>query len=312
MNRIRYLLLVFILLISLSFRLYINYFIPINQQVNLMVMLMGLANLILVFYIIQRLANYKVGLLAALLYAISPWTAYLELAASPYILLIALLMILYTVIQMFDVSKKFFLPLVILIIFTFIFWFNQITIFSDVGLINTVNTYRGEISQTVFAPLGKIIENRYIYLSEHLVFNILKQFTPATYFTNQVQLLGFSFAPPVYLGFITPFLFGLVKVIGLIPKNNIFEVVVLGIFLLLPSILSKNSPDLSRLILISPIIFFTISIGLYEFILKRKKKLFSFLLFLTLVMVALQLLTTLSDIVIREPVRLRTLLNLNL
>ena len=308
MNRIGYLLLVFILLISLSFRLYVNYFIPINQQLNLLVIFMGLANLILIFYIIQRLANYKVGLLAALLYAVSPWSAYFEVAANPYIILLTFLLVLYMGTQMFNISKKFFLMLVILIITIFIYRFNQITIFSDVGLINAVNSFRGETSQTIFAPLGKIIENRYIYFSEHLIFNILKQFTPATYFTNQVRLLGFSNSPPIYLGFIAPFLFGLLISVRSIPRNRIPETVA-GILFILPSILSKDSPDLSRLILISPIIFFVISIGLYEFILNYKKGIFKFFLFLTVFMVVLQFLTTISDIAVREPVRLQMFLN---
>ncbi|MBU0999832.1 hypothetical protein KKE78_00350, partial [Patescibacteria group bacterium] len=205
MNRIRYLFLVFILLISLSFRLYINYFILINPRLNLLIIFAGLTNLVLIFYIIYRLANYKVGLLAALLYAVSPWLAYLEIAANPYVILLTFLLFFYMGAQVFNISKKLFLMFVILAISIYIYRFNQMTIFSDVGLINSVNSFRGEISQTIFASLGRIIENRYIYLSEHLVFNILKQFTPATYFTNQVSLLGFSNSPPIYLGFIIPF-----------------------------------------------------------------------------------------------------------
>ncbi|MBU1031656.1 hypothetical protein KKE03_01890 [Patescibacteria group bacterium] len=307
MNRIGYLSLIFILLISLFFRLYVNYFIPINQQGNLLVIFMGLANLILIFYIIQRLVNYKVGLLAALLYAISPWTAYLEIAANSYIILLTLLLVLYLGTQVFNISKKFSLMLIFFTIAIFICKFNQITIFSDVGLINTVNSFRGEINQTIFVPLGKIIENRYIYLSEHLLFNTLKQFTPATYFTNQAQLLGFSNASPIYLGLIIPFLFGFIKFIKSISKSKISEVMIV-IFLLLPSILSKDSPDLFRLVLVSPIIFFIISNGIYEFILNYKRKVFRFLLLLTVFMVILQFFATLSDIATREPVRLQMFL----
>lgn len=308
MNRTGYLLFVFILLISLSFRIIITYFIPINQQVNLLVIFMGLVNLILIFNITQRLTNYKVGLLTALLYAISPWLAYLEVAASPYIILLTFLLALYMGTQALNISKIFSLILTVLIIVIFIYRFNQITIFSNVGLINAVNSFRGETNQTVFAPLGKVIENRYIYLSEHLLFNILKQFTPATYFTNQARLLDFSFTPPIYLGFIIPFLFGFVKLIKSLTKNDIPKVIIVFL-LILPSILSKDSPDLSRLVLISPIFFFVISSGLYEFILNYKRKVFRFLLLLTIFIVILQFFTTLSDIVIREPIRLQNLKN---
>ncbi|MDD5415716.1 MAG: glycosyltransferase family 39 protein [Candidatus Daviesbacteria bacterium] len=308
MNKIKYLLLILISVTALSFRFYINYFIPVNQQINLLFILLGLFNLILLFCIIQRLANYKIGLLAALLYAISPWTAYLELVSSPYIFLLSSILFLYLGIQIFNVSKGIFLLLIIAIGGFFLYRYNQITVFSNIGLINDVNSFRGETNQTFLSPLGKIIENRYIYLSEHLTSNILKQFTPATYFTNQVRLLGFSNSSPIYLGFITPFLFGVLISVRLIPRKRISEIIA-GALFILPSILSKDSPDLSRLILISPIIFFVISIGLYEFILNYRKKVFLFLLFLTVFMVVLQFLITISDIAVREPVRLQMFLD---
>lgn len=305
MNKTKYMPLISILLISLSFRFFINYFISINQQINLWVILAGMINLLLVFNITQKVANYKIGMLTALLYAISPWTAYLELAGSQYIILLSCLLIIYSASQMFNLTKKFSLPMVALVIIIFLIKFNQITIFSDVGLVNAVNTFRGETNKTMFAPIGKIVENRYIYLSEHFVFNILKQFTPATYFTNQVQLLGFSFSPPIYVGFLIPFLFGFIKMIKLLPKSK--AEVVTALSLIVPSILSKESPDLSHSILVSPIIFFCISIGLNDFLENYKKQIFRLLLLITLFMVVLQFLTTLSDIVIREPIRLQSI-----
>lgn len=302
MNRTEYLFLFLVLLVSLVFRVYINYFIPINQYANLPMIFMGLMNLILVFFTIRRLVNVKMGLLAALLYAISPWTAYLELAASPYIILLTLLLICFLINQIFSVNRKFFLPQIIFLIIIFLFKFHQITVFSNPGLVNAVNSFRGETGQTIFAPVGRVIENRYIYLSEHLLFNCLKQFTPATYFTNQARLLGFSFAPPIYLGFIIPFLFGLFGFIKSIPKKKINGFII-GVILFLPSILSNESPDLSRLVLVSPIFFLTISSGMYGFMLNYRKSLFRFLLLLTIFLVVLQFFVTLSDIAIREPVR---------
>lgn len=306
MSKTGYLLLVFILLASLSFRLIINYFIPINQQLNLLVIFMGLINLILLFNITKRLINYKIGLLVAMLYAISPWTAYLEVAASPYIILLTLLLVLYMVTQVLSTGKKISLILLLFIIIIFIYTFNQFTIFSNIGLLNTVNEYRGETNQTVFALIAKVIENKYIYFSEHLLFNILKQFTPSTYFTNQAHLLGFSFTPPIFLGFIIPFLFGLIKLIKL-PGSRISEILLI-FFLLLPSIFSKNSPDLSRLVLTAPMVFGLIAYGIGELILNFNKKIFAFLLVFTIFSVGLQFLITLSDIVIREPVRMQMFL----
>lgn len=306
MSRKKYLHLLLILLMSLAFRIYINYFIPINQQVNLPMIFIGLMNLILVFIMVQRLVNYKMGLLVALFYAISPWTAYLELAASPYIILLTLLLICYLIDQVFYVNNFFFIAQIFFIIIFFLAWFHQITIFSNPGLINAVNSFRGETNQTIFAPFGRVIENRYIYFSEHLLFNILKQFSPATYFTNQARLLNFSFTPPIYLGFIIPFLFGFIKLVKSLTKNDIPKVTIVFL-LMLPSILSKTSPDLSRLIIISPVIFFIISIGFYTFILNFKKKIFRLFLFLTLFLVVLQFSATLVDVAIREPVRLQNL-----
>lgn len=310
MKLTKYLLLFLILLVSLAFRVYIIYFIPISQSISFLVIICGLVNLILIFNIIQRSINVNVGLLTALMYAISPWVAYLEVSANSNIILLTCLLVLYTIFQILNVGKKLRLIVIFLTIVIYLNKFNQITIFSDVGLLNAVNSFRGENNQTVFAPLGKIIENRYIYFSEHLIFNILKQFTPATYFTNQTRLLEFSFTPPIFLGFIIPFLFGLLKLAKSIPKRGVLESLT-GISLFLPSILSKDSPDLSRLVLVSPFIFFIISSGLYELILNYRKKAFYFLLLLTFFMVTSQFFITITDIAIREPVRLQQFLGQN-
>lgn len=315
MNKKIYLSLVVILLISLSFRFYINHFLLLKQlpqspSINIpwgLILLSGLINVVLIFNICRRWVNSEVGLLASLLYAISPWTAYLEIGANPYILLLTITLILYSGAQIFNISKKISLILTLLIIIIFIYIFNQFTIFSNIGLLNSVNEYRGETSQTVFAPIGKVIENKYIYFSEHLLFNILKQFTPSTYFTNQARLLGFSFTPPIFLGFIISFLFGLGKLIKSLSKIRITEFL-LVFLLLLPSILSKNSPDLSRLVLIAPIFFAIVACGIWESVLNHKKKIFAFLLLLTIFIVGLQFFTTLPDIAVREPVRLQMFL----
>ena len=180
-------------------------------------------------------------------------------------------------------------------------------VFSDIGLLNSVNEYRGETNQSVFDPIGKIIENKYIYFSEHILFNVLKQFTPSTYFSNQAHLLGFSFSPPIYLGFIIPFMFGLIKLIKFFPKNRKYHLLPF-FFLLLPSIFSKNSPDLSRLVLIAPIVFAIVASGIWELILNYKRKKYAFLLLLTIFIVGIQFAITLVDIAIREPIRLQMFL----
>lgn len=302
MHRTGYLLLVFILLISLSFRLVINYFIPITQQINLPLIFMGVANLVLVFIIIRRLVNFRVGLLTSLLYAISPWTAYLEISGSFYIFLLWWLLILTAILISISNKKIFFLAISIFILFSFIK--NPPTIFSDVGLLNSVNTFQGETRNAGFGLLGRLVENRYIYFGEHLIFHILKQFTPATYFTNQSTMLGFSFTPPIFLGFIIPFVLALFMKIKNLSKNDIYKTAVIAL-LFLPSILHKDSPHLPSLVLASPIIFYMISCGIYEFVTNYKRPNHKFLFFLTIFLVTLQFLVTLIDIAVREPVRMQ-------
>lgn len=296
-----------ILLLATLFRFFIfNSIHPASQdfQAHLVI---GSLNIILLWLIIRKRNNF-VALVSSFLYAISPWAAYLDVFGSSFTLYLLFLLIFlfgFTFIK----SRKTFVRLTIILMFViFILYRSEISLFENVGLVNAVNEFRGETSQTIFAKFGKLIENRYIYLSEHLIFNILKQFTPATYFTNQVPMFNFSFSPPIYLGFIIPFSFTLFELIKTFGRNTIFRLS-LVILLMLPSILYKSSPDLSRLILISPVIFFIISTGLYELILNIKRKKFKFLIFITIFLVTLQFFLTLSDIAIREPVRYQALIN---
>lgn len=295
-----------ILLLATLFRFFIfNSIHPVSQdfQAHLVI---GSLNIILLWLIIRKRNNF-VALVSSFLYAISPWAAYSDVFGSSFTLYLLFLLIFlfgFTFIK----SKIFFMGIIIFMSVIFILYRSEISLFENVGLINSVNEFRGETNQTIFAKFGKLIENRYIYLSEHLIFNILKQFTPATYFTNQVPMFNFSFSPPIYLGFIIPFSFTLFELIKTFGRNMIFKLS-LVILLMLPSILYKSSPDLSRLILISPVIFFIISKGLYELILNIKRKKFKFLIFITIFLVTLQFFLTLSDIAIREPVRYQALIN---
>ncbi len=178
---------------------------------------------------------------------------------------------------------------------------NQVSVFSEVGLVNAVNTFRGEIAQTNFSIFGKLTENRYFYLSEHLVFNLLKHLTPVTYFTPEFKMFDFSFSPPLLLGFLLPFMFGLKNIFDFSLKNKWVFLVILS--LILPSILSKNSPDLNRLVLITPVMFVLIAEG-FKTLITKKSVVYKLLLALTLIIVFSQLLTVISDIFLRENMRL--------
>src|SRR3989344_4782012 len=217
MERKKYLPFLLIIAISIFFRVYINYFLRLdnlNIKTSLFnyswaIIVLGQVNLFLIFNILTKLVNYKVALLAGFLYGISPWTAYLEVSGSLYIVLLFILLIIYKTFLKLLINKYMNIGLMFLVILFFLYKFNEVGIFSNIGLINSVNEFRGETSKTIFAPIGKLVENRYIYLGEHVLFNILKQFTPATYFSNQAKLLDFSFSPPIFLGFLLPFFFGI-------------------------------------------------------------------------------------------------------
>lgn len=178
----------------------------------------------------------------------------------------------------------------------------QITLFSNVGLINSVNVFRGEVNQTKFAIIAQLIENRYSYLSEHFLFNLLKHISPVTYFTSEFKMLNFSFSPPILLGFLLPFLLGLKYLFQSWGKYKWAFIAVIA--LILPSVLSKNSPDINRLSLVAPVLFLFIGLGFTELI-NRKELIYKFLLFSVLILVLIQGLTTISDISLRESVRLQ-------
>lgn len=293
-----------IVTLGLILRFYVLNFLPFSINLNLVY---GIGNIFLLWLIGMKIFNRKIALFASFLYSISPWTIYLEIAGAKYILLLFFLLLLFFGI----IVKKntIFYRALILIPFFYVLYFtfflnggvaNDITIFKDVGLINAVNDFRGEASQTAFKSIDKFIENKYIYLTQHFIYHILKNLTPLTYFTPEFKLLNFSFSPPIFVGFIVPFIFGISFLFDLIKKNKLYLLLLL---LILPSVLSKNSPDLSKLIIFSPVIFYTISHGLEKLMILSKKRLFKVILFFVIFIVALQLITTLSDISTREVLR---------
>lgn len=197
------------------------------------------------------------------------------------------------------------LPLLALVFFNKAGFLNiknqEITLFSDIGLINAVNTFRGETLQTKYDLIARIAENRYIYLAKHTLFNFLKHLSPAFYFTSEVKMFERSFSPPIFLGFLIPFILGL-SFWGRIIKLYKWKILSL-LFLVLPSVLSKDSPNMVRLLLLSPLIFLTIVFG-FQRIYEYPKKVSKLLIFIIITLVILQGLVTVADIAIREATRL--------
>lgn len=181
----------------------------------------------------------------------------------------------------------------------------NVSLFNEVGLINSINTFRGEVNETGRPYLGILIENKITYFSRHVLFNALTTLSPFTYFTPQFKLLGFSLTPPIFLGLIIPFLYGLAKMIG--GGNKKHYLLLLTLPLLIPTILRAYSPDLNSLILILPAVTFVSAWGMGE-LMRRKKWFFVAIVF---VLIFLQGLITLYDIKTREPIRYQKTIRVN-
>lgn len=266
---------------------------------NYLIYFLGLINIALTFFLTKKVFDKKIAYFSALLYAISPWIMYLELAGSEYIFIMFCLLVLF--LGLFYLRSRYIQKFVFVLIVIVLIKGTSVSLISDVGLINAVNEFRGETSGTNFKLIGKVVENRYIYLSEHTVFNILKHISPVTYFTQEFRLLNFSFSPPIFVGFLIPFIFGLSLWVELFKKYKLKLLILLG--LLIPSVLSRFSPDLTKLVIFSPVIFVTIAYGFTKILLPSRNKLMRFLLIVTILLVSVQMITTLLDIYTRENLR---------
>lgn len=174
---------------------------------------------------------------------------------------------------------------------------NEVKIFSDPGLINMVNEFQGAAKQANFSKLAKISENKYIFTSEYIFLKYLKQLVPSTYFTQQEKLLNFSFSPPIYLGFLIPFLYGLYKILH---SSILRKILFISTLLVIPSMLSKQMVDLNRLFIFMPAVVMVTAFGLTLLFEQKKEKKITIFLAITIFLVIFQVLVTISDIQVRE------------
>jgi hypothetical protein len=177
---------------------------------------------------------------------------------------------------------------------------NQVTVFSDIGLINTVNVFQGE--NRGFKPqlLARLTENRYSYLGIHFIYSGLTTINPINYFAPQYKMLGFSFSPALLLGLIIPFFFGISKLIKYL-RSEIHLIPLL--FLLLPAFTSRANPDFSRMLIVAPLFVLTVALGL-KHLLSVKNKTNIFFFYSTVVLAITQFALIFIDILVREPWRL--------
>lgn len=189
----------------------------------------------------------------------------------------------------------------------------EIGAFTDPGLLNSINYQRGSAEEDGFGILAKVADNKYVNYSEFVLLKSIKNLAPSSYFTSQEKLLGFSYSPPIYLGFVIPFFYGIFvlldpKAIKIFPKlkklpQSVFlKILLLSCIFLLPVILSKQIVDLNRLVLLSPIIFTVTSIGFIA-ILKQKKRYSPYLILFFLSLIIFQMGVTFKDIQTKESTR---------
>lgn len=302
---------------------------------------------ILIFWSISRALFPKAKvIIPVLLFSLSPWSAYLTIARSFYIILttfvlttilgilemkskeslkgatlwiIGSLFALYSSIfillmfplfilglikfklLIFKVLKNPLLVILFLCLPLFFFSFknitgvkniyrNQVGILSDPGLMTAINNFQGESKKIGLNLLTRIVESKYIYFGEYFIHKVIKNISPPTYFTPQERLLNFSFTPPILVGFLIPFLYGLYFVVSSCLRNNL----ILSTLLIIPALLSRSMVDLNRLVLFKPVIILIISFGLIKIASKKRW------LYIVIILILLQLLVTTYDIDQRE------------
>lgn len=177
---------------------------------------------------------------------------------------------------------------------------NQVNFLLDPGLINSINVFQGESKKEDFGYFSRLSENKYVYLSRYIILKFTKNTVPSAFFTSEEKLLGFSFAPPIYLGLLIPFLYGVYLI--LISKT-LRKYLILSLVLIIPSFLSKKMVDLNRLILFEPVVIFIVIYGLKK-INDKKSRLTSIILFLCSILILIQFGVTIFDINFREYPRL--------
>lgn len=162
-------------------------------------------------------------------------------------------------------------------------------------IFNINDNYRGQSIKGGFGYLAKIVENKLDIVLILSLFKLLQNLSPQTYFTALNKLLNFSNTPPIFLGFLPLFLTGVYKQIR---QKSFRNYLPLFLILLLPALLSERIPDLNRLLIFEPVLIFFISQGIVSLV--NTQRFSKIILFGCLLLVLIQINTTLFDIGFRE------------
>ncbi len=174
---------------------------------------------------------------------------------------------------------------------------NQITTFANPGLMSENNRLQGDSKKEGFRLLSKISENKYLYFSRYIFLKFLNHFSPGVYFTAQEKLLGFSFTPPIFLGFLIPFVTGLFVIIN---QPKIRKYLLFSLILIIPSLLSQKLIDINRLVLIFPVVIGIISLGFIKIQTNIFQKKYQLALLAIIFLLIIQILFTTLDMKTRE------------
>lgn len=170
--------------------------------------------------------------------------------------------------------------------------------FTEIGLVNSVNQFQGEQMEEGVFLYGRLIENRYTYYARHLFFTTLDHLSPVIYFAPQIKMFGYSFAPPILTGLLIPFLFGVYFLTKKLNRKSL-SIILFILIISIPSILTKQSPDIEKLLLVIPYISIVASYGFKKSLGKNYSWL-KILMIFSAVLIIGQLLFFLSDVALRE------------
>ena len=175
---------------------------------------------------------------------------------------------------------------------------NDFSLFKDIGIINSINSLRGEEITSGLPLVGKIFYNKAFWLIKFLE-SFLKQFNPRFLFAagDGDPLHGFSNFGPLLLILLPITLVGLLYLIR--EKQISLYTLAMTIWLVaagFPSALAGKNPDQSKCIFIVPLILIIAALGIYSLKLKIYKVIFFALFFLNFIFFVF-------DVLYKEPIR---------
>jgi len=140
--------------------------------------------------------------------------------------------------------------------------YHDLSLITDVGISNGINSMRGEELKSGNPLLGRLFFNKSFWLIKYLE-RFLAHFSPVYYFAigDQNPLRGLWNFGPFYLCLIVPTLFGLWTIIKEKDEKGKFLIIWICLGAIV-SALVKKSPDGSRLIFSFPVLLLLVSLGM--------------------------------------------------